>query len=73
MSVNNRDLFSFASINLEGRKSVAAIRDAFNGLMDVLENEVPEGREMSIVKTKLQEACMFAIRGTSFFEGHRNG
>lgn len=73
MSVNNRDMFGFASINLEGKRSVSVIRNAFNNLMDVLENECPAGREFSIVQTNLQTACMYAIRATSFSKPHRNG
>jgi hypothetical protein len=44
------------SAGLEAMKIIATIYDA---LLETLKKECPEGREFSIVKTKLEEACFF--------------
>lgn len=47
----------------EGKVNATLIGTAFNTLLEQLKGVVPEGRELAIVKTKLEEACMFAKKG----------
>ncbi|MBJ7318240.1 MAG: hypothetical protein JHC96_05535 [Brevundimonas sp.] len=41
---------------------IAAIKDAGAGLMEVLDVQ-PAGRELSIARTKVEEAIMWATKG----------
>lgn len=41
------------------------IRDGFAKLANHLQNELPDGRYKSIVRTKLEEAAMFATKSFS--------
>lgn len=45
--------------------NAAQIRDEFRRLLDLCSNLIPNenARYMSIVNTKLEEACMFALKG----------
>jgi hypothetical protein len=45
-----------------GEKRSHEIVEAFHGLQDKLQEICPDGREYSIVKTKLEEAAHFAIK-----------
>lgn len=51
-------LFKFHKLNDDGKTTAVAL--AFNNLLAELKAVCPEGRELSIVKTKLEEACFFA-------------
>jgi hypothetical protein len=53
-------LFQVHMLNEQGKNSAKAIANAFDGLLTFLEGECGAGRELSIVKTKLEEACFFA-------------
>jgi len=44
----------------DGLGKAKDIAFAFDMLLDRLKEYCPEGRELSIVKTKLEEACFFA-------------
>ncbi len=52
----------FAShlLNEQGLSRAHLIRDIFDGLLTQLEEICAPGRELSIAKTKLEEACFFA-------------
>ena len=52
--------FKVHKLNEEGSKKAVAIAESFDDLLRKLEFVCPTGREMSIVKTKLEEACFFA-------------
>lgn len=53
-------LFQFHRLNDEGIMKAKAIADAFDALLLDLKKWCPESRELSIVKTKLEEASFFA-------------
>ncbi len=53
--------FEVNKVNEEGLLVMGKIASLFNDLLTILlNNEGADPREMSIVKTKLQEACFFA-------------
>lgn len=53
-------LFQFHKLNSGGIASATQIACAFDRLLVSLETICHEGREMEIVRTKLEEACFFA-------------
>ena len=52
--------FAVHMLNEDGKLKAGIIADAFSELLNVLEAQCMTGRELSIVKTKLEEACFFA-------------
>lgn len=56
-----RKEFEVHMLNEEGKVKARRIANTFNGALAELEDCCGvEGREMSIVRTKLEEACFFA-------------
>ena len=53
-------LFEVHMLNETGKQNAIALAKAFDWLLDETRRLCPEGREMSIVKRKLEEACFFA-------------
>lgn len=53
-------LFQFHRLNEDGIKKAEEIAATFNDCLRVLKAMCPDGREFSIVKTKLEEASFFA-------------
>lgn len=53
-------LFSVHTLNLDSKQRAQEIACAFDDLLEYLERNCPESRELSIVKTKLEEACFYA-------------
>jgi hypothetical protein len=53
-------LFQVHILNEDGIRKAEQIAVAFNETLRVLRTLCPEGREFSIVKTKLEEAAFFA-------------
>jgi hypothetical protein len=53
-------LFQVHRLNEDGMKRADEIAGAFNDCLARLMDLCAEGREFSIVKTKLEEACFFA-------------
>jgi hypothetical protein len=58
--LNVRPEFAVHMLNQEGKEKAAKIAIAFHNLLEEISSICPEGREMSIVKTKLEEASFFA-------------
>ena len=58
-------LFGTHKLNKLGIGLVAAIRNEFEDLLSMLEAALPTGRELSIVKTNLETACMYAVKAVS--------
>lgn len=52
--------FKFHTLNEGGIGKAQAIAYGFDELLTKLERLCADGRELSIVKTKLEEACYFA-------------
>lgn len=64
--IDIRKEFTAHELNETGVARVADVRKLFSVHLNNLSSVVGEGgREMSIVKTKLEEACMFAIRAVA--------
>jgi hypothetical protein len=55
--------FSVHKLNPSGLERALQIAEAFDQLLGELTLLVSEGRYLSIVKTKLEEACFFAKKG----------
>jgi len=55
--------FSVHILNEQGRKTASDMAEDFDTLLERLTMVVPPGRYLSIVKTKLEEACFFAKKG----------
>jgi|LakMenE18May11ns_1017448.scaffolds.fasta_scaffold8146305_1 hypothetical protein len=58
-----RQEFQTFKLNPAGIQSATKIAEEFSVLLGKLEQMIPDGRELSIVKTKLEEAAFFAKRG----------
>lgn len=61
--MNIRPEFQVHMLNESGRKKAATIAEGFSILLDGLEGTGLTGRDMALVKTKLEEACFVAKRG----------
>lgn len=56
-----RPEFEVHLLNVRGQQKAKAIAEAFDRLLGEIEQIVPpSGRNIAIVKTKLEEACFFA-------------
>lgn len=55
--------FQVHLLNEEGIAKANNLASLFDGLLNELKGIVPPSRELSIVKTKLEEACFFAKKG----------
>ena len=58
-----RPEFTVHMLNDSGKKKAAAIAEGFSILLDGLEGAGVTGRDLALVKTKLEEACFAAKRG----------
>ena len=61
-------LFRVHRLNEDGLKKAEEIAAAFNNCLLALKTMCPEGREFSIVKTKLEEAAFFAKKSMTNVE-----
>lgn len=59
MQIKNKE-FQFHALNPEGASKAGQIALAFDDLLEELVTLCPAGRELSIVRTKLEEASFFA-------------
>ena len=65
-------LFSSVKLNEERLRKVNNIRGAFTQLLLELEYELPgNSREISIIRTKLEEASFYAVKAVRNYEGNR--
>ncbi len=61
--------FQVHMLTEEGKTKALMIAQAFDSLLANLTAIVPEGRELAIVRTKLEEACFFAKKGMANANG----
>lgn len=55
------EAFEVHMLNEQGKAKAQRIAKAFDGLLSELEGVgIVDGREMALVRTKLEEACFFA-------------
>lgn len=54
--------FSTQQLNEKGIERVKAVKEKFNELLEYLKNDTLPGRGLSVVRTKLEEACFFAVK-----------
>ena len=65
-------LFEVHTLNTSGRSKAQAIATAFDDLLENLELWCnPNGREFSLVRTKLEEACFFAKKSMAMIEDNQ--
>ena len=58
-----REEFAVHMLNDAGKSKAHSLAEAFSSLLDTIEGMLPASRELSLVKTHLQEASFFAKRG----------
>lgn len=58
-------LFSYHQLNETGVQNANRVSQVFDTLLQELRTLCPEGREFSIVKTKLEEASFFAKKSVA--------
>lgn len=59
------DRFYSKELTDKQKDSIQLIRQNFTQLYDYLDSEIPAGREKSLYTTKMEEACMWAIKAVS--------
>jgi hypothetical protein len=62
--IKNKEFARFKCTNDE-IMLINKIRALFDDLLCTLLNDLPRGRELNIVKTKLEEACFFSNKAIS--------
>lgn len=66
-NIKNPEFQSY-ELNVEGQMSVKVIRETFDDCLTALLKQFPgwhQSRELSIIKTKLEEASMYAVKAAS--------
>jgi hypothetical protein len=53
-------LFKVYRLNSAGQEKAKAVAKAYDDLLAVLRLHIPEGRELTIVGMKLEEACFYS-------------
>ena len=56
------DRFYSKQLTDKQKDSIQLIRQNFTQLYDYLDSEIPAGREKSLYTTKMEEACMWAVK-----------
>ena len=60
--------FYAKALTKEQSEKIEYIRGEFALLYDSINHCIPEGREKSLYTTKLEEACMWAVKAVSNYE-----
>lgn len=59
------DRFYSKELNIEQKMRVELIKEGFKALYDHLDEHILDGREKSLYITKMEEACMWAVKAVS--------
>lgn len=59
------DRFLSKELTEEQKMIIDVIRGTFRLMFNTLDEHIPEGREKSLYITKLEEACMWAVKAVS--------
>ena len=62
------DRFYSKQLTDKQKDSIQLIRQNFTQLYDYLDSEIPTSREKSLYTTKMEEACMWAVKAVSAYE-----
>lgn len=62
------DKFYAKALTDEQKDRIDTIRQNFTQLYNFLDSEIPSGREKSLYATKMEEACMWAVKAVSNHE-----
>lgn len=65
--------FEFHRLNPVGVKRAQSIAESFSELLEKLEAHVGTGREASLCRTKLEEACFFAKKAMAIQPENQEG
>jgi len=57
--------FEHYQLNERGIAHSIELITSFDTLLNILKNIIPEGRELSLVRTNLEQACFWAKKGMS--------
>ncbi len=64
-NITNKE-FASHTLSTAGGQKIRDVREAFDTLLNrLIEIEAPTSREMAITKTKLEEACFFAVKAVA--------
>jgi hypothetical protein len=66
-------LFTVHRLNTKGLELAGTIAQAFSDFLDTIEATCPDGRDLAIVRTKLQEANFFAKRSIAELPVNQDG
>lgn len=70
IDIRNKE-FQVHRLNEQGIAKANAIAEIFDVALDNLKCYCPEGRELAIVRTKLEEACFFAKKSIANLPGNQ--
>jgi hypothetical protein len=65
--------FAVHKVNEEGFRKANDIAAVFSNTLNYLESVCPAGRELAIVRTKLEEACFFAKKSMASQPENQDG
>ncbi len=68
---DSKSRFAPYKLTEQGQRQAQAIGDVFQDLLVALEAMCPQGREMSLATTKLDEACIWAKKAMAEDAGNQ--
>jgi hypothetical protein len=61
--MENPNQFYIGSLNEKGVQATGEIADSFGKTLELVNKHCPQGRELAIITTKLEEAWLFTVKG----------